>query len=225
MQADYLIICSGSAGSALAYRLGQAGMRVIVIEAGGTDAGPLIQMPAALSYPMNMPRYDWGFNSEPEPHLGGRVLATPRGRVVGGSSSINGMVYVRGHARDYDTWEEMGAQGWAYADVLPYFKRMENWHGEDGAPSDFRGTDGPLHITRGPRNNPLFDAFVKAGGQAGYNTTADYNGEAQEGFGAMEATIWKGRRWSETSVKTRQCAALPRFGAQSGDRRWPRSWG
>jgi choline dehydrogenase len=107
------------------------------------------------------------------------------------------MVYVRGHARDYDTWEEMGAQGWAYADVLPYFKRMENWHGEDGAPSDFRGTDGPLHITRGPRNNPLFDAFVKAGGQAGYNTTADYNGEAQEGFGAMEATIWKGRRWTQ----------------------------
>ena len=200
MQADYVIIGSGSAGSALAYRLGQAGMRVIVIEAGGTDAGPLIQMPAALSYPMNMPRYDWGFHSEPEPHLGGRVLATPRGRVVGGSSSINGMVYVRGHARDYDTWEEMGAQGWAYADVLPYFKRMENWHGEDGAPSDFRGTDGPLHITRGPRNNPLFDAFVKAGGQAGYNTTADYNGEAQEGFGAMEATIWKGRRWSAANA-------------------------
>ncbi len=200
MQADYVIIGSGSAGSALAYRLGQAGMRVIVIEAGGTDAGPLIQMPAALSYPMNMPRYDWGFHSEPEPHLGGRVLATPRGRVVGGSSSINGMVYVRGHARDYDTWEDMGAQGWAYADVLPYFKRMENWHGEDGTPSDFRGTNGPLHITRGPRNNPLFDAFVKAGGQAGYNTTADYNGEAQEGFGAMEATIWKGRRWSAANA-------------------------
>ena len=200
MQADYVIIGSGSAGSALAYRLGQAGMRVIVIEAGGTDAGPLIQMPAALSYPMNMPRYDWGFHSEPEPHLGGRVLATPRGRVVGGSSSINGMVYVRGHARDYDTWEDMGAQGWAYADVLPYFKRMENWHGEDGAPSDFRGTDGPLHITRGPRNNPLFDAFVTAGRQAGYNTTGDYNGEAQEGFGAMEATIWKGRRWSAANA-------------------------
>lgn len=200
MQADYVIIGSGSAGSALAYRLGQAGMRVIVIEAGGTDAGPLIQMPAALSYPMNMPRYDWGFHSEPEPHLGGRVLATPRGRVVGGSSSINGMVYVRGHAHDYDTWEEMGAQGWAYADVLPYFKRMEHWHGEDGTPSDFRGTDGPLHITRGPRNNPLFDAFVTAGRQAGYNTTADYNGQAQEGFGAMEATIWKGRRWSAANA-------------------------
>ena len=119
MQADYVIIGSGSAGSALAYRLGQAGRRVVVIEAGGTDIGPFIQMPAALSYPMSMARYNWGFQSEPEPHLGGRVLATPRGRVIGGSSSINGMVYVRGHARDFDGWEEMGATGWAYADVLP----------------------------------------------------------------------------------------------------------
>jgi choline dehydrogenase len=199
MQADYVIVGSGSAGSALAYRLGAAGHRVAVVEAGGTDAGPLIQMPAALSYPMNMARYDWGFHSEPEPHLGGRVLATPRGRVVGGSSSINGMVYVRGHARDFDTWEAMGAQGWAYADVLPYFKRMENWHGSD-SPSDFRGTDGPLHITRGPRDNPLFDAFINAGRQAGYNVTQDYNGEAQEGFGAMEATIWQGRRWSAANA-------------------------
>ena len=199
MQADYVIIGSGSAGSALAYRLGEAGHRVVVIEAGGTDAGPFIQMPAALSYPMNMARYDWGFQSEPEPHLGGRRLATPRGRVIGGSSSINGMVYVRGHARDYDTWESMGAQGWAYADVLPYFKRMENWHGED-TPSEFRGTDGPLHITRGPRSNPLFDAFVESGRQAGYNVTHDYNGQAQEGFGPMEATIWKGQRWSAANA-------------------------
>ena len=203
MQADYVIIGSGSSGSAVAYRLGEAGHSVIVIEEGGTDAGPFIQMPAALSYPMNMKRYDWGFQSEPEPHLGGRRLATPRGRVIGGSSSINGMVYVRGHARDYDTWEEMGAQGWAYADVLPYFKRMENWHGEaDGSSevSDYRGTDGPLHITRGPRNNVLFNAFVEAGRQAGYNVTGDYNGEAQEGFGAMEATIYKGKRWSAATA-------------------------
>ncbi|MGV8987998.1 MAG: choline dehydrogenase [Cypionkella sp.] len=199
MQADYVIVGSGSAGSALAYRLGEAGSRVVVIEAGGTDAGPFIQMPAALSYPMNMSRYDWGYHSEPEPHLGGRVLATPRGRVVGGSSSINGMVYVRGHARDFDTWEEMGAQGWSYADVLPYFKRMEHWHG-NATPSEFRGTDGPLHITRGPRENPLFDAFIESGRQAGYNVTSDYNGEAQEGFGPMEATIWQGRRWSAANA-------------------------
>jgi choline dehydrogenase len=177
MKADYVIIGSGSAGSAMAYRLGEAGKRVIVIEQGGSDAGPFIQMPAALSYPMNMPIYDWGLSTEPEPHLGGRRLVTPRGKVIGGSSSINGMVYVRGHARDYDTWESMGAQGWSYADVLPYFQRMENWHGAEdaGAAGDqgYRGTNGPLHITRGPRNNPLFNAFIEAGQQAGYQMTGD----------------------------------------------------
>ena len=198
-EADYVIIGSGSAGSALAYRLGAAGMKVVVIEEGGSDAGPFIQMPAALSYPMNMKRYDWGFQTEPEPHLNGRRLATPRGKVIGGSSSINGMVYVRGHARDYDTWDEMGAHGWAYADVLPYFKRMENWHGDEGD-ATWRGNDGPLHVTRGPRDNPLFDAFIEAGRQAGYPVTRDYNGQAQEGFGPFEATIWKGQRWSAANA-------------------------
>ncbi len=202
MNPDYIVIGSGSAGSTLAYRLGEAGKKVLVIEQGGTDMGPFIQMPAALSYPMNMPIYDWGFATEPEPHLGGRRLVTPRGRVIGGSSSINGMVYVRGHARDYDTWDQMGAQGWSYADVLPYFQRMENWHGDTGDAS-FRGHDGPLHISRGPRKNPLFDAFIEAGRQAGYPVTPDYNGQSQEGFGAMEATIWKGRRWSVASAYLR----------------------
>ena len=205
MTADYVIIGSGSAGSAIAARLGEAGKSVVVIEEGGSDAGPFIQMPAALSYPMNMKIYDWGFQSEPEPHLGGRRLATPRGRVIGGSSSINGMVYVRGHARDYDTWEEMGAQGWSYADVLPYFQRMENWHGDSDtghgtSDSAYRGNSGPLHITRGPRHNPLFNAFIEAGRQAGYPVTPDYNGQSQEGFGAMEATIWKGQRWSAANA-------------------------
>ncbi len=201
MSADYIIIGAGSAGSAMAWRLGEAGASVIVIEHGGTDAGPFIQMPAALSYPMNMRRYDWGFQTEPEPHLGGRVLATPRGKVIGGSSSINGMVYVRGHARDFDTWAAMGAQGWSYADVLPYFKRMEQWHGQaDGGDPGWRGANGPLHITRGPRENPLFDAFIKAGEQAGYPVTRDYNGQQQEGFGPMEATIHKGQRWSAANA-------------------------
>ena len=199
MAADYVIIGSGSAGSAMAARLGAAGMKVVVIEAGGTDIGPFINMPAALSYPMNMARYDWGFQTEPEPFLGGRRLATPRGRVIGGSSSINGMVYVRGHARDFDTWEAMGAQGWAFADVLPYFKRLENWHGDEGDAA-WRGHDGPLHVTRGPRLNPLFDAFIEAGRQAGYPVTRDYNGTQQEGFGPFEATIWQGRRWSAASA-------------------------
>ncbi len=197
MQADYVIIGAGSAGCAMAYRLGEAGASVIVVEFGGTDAGPFIQMPAALSYPMNMSMYEWGMKSEPEPNLGGRELVTPRGKVIGGSSSINGMVYVRGHARDYDHWAEAGADGWAYADVLPYFRRMEHWH---GGVSEYRGTDGPLHISRGPRDNPLFNAFIKAGKQAGYPVTPDYNGASQEGFGPMEATIYKGKRWSAASA-------------------------
>jgi choline dehydrogenase len=197
VQADYVIVGSGSAGSALACRLGEAGRSVIVIEYGGSDWGPFIQMPAALSYPMNMARYDWGFRTEPEPHLGGRSLATPRGKVLGGSSSINGMVYVRGHPRDFDHWAEMGADGWAWADVAPYFIRMERWH---GGHSDWRGSDGPLHVTRGPRRNPLYHSFVEAGAQAGFELTYDYNGEKQEGFGPMEQTVWKGRRWSAANA-------------------------
>ena len=186
MEADFVIVGAGSAGCAMAYRLAEAGQSVLVIEHGGTDAGPFIQMPAALSYPMNMKRYDWGFQSEPEPHLNNRRLAVPRGKVIGGSSSINGMVYVRGHARDFDHWRDQGADGWGYADVLPYFRRMEQSHGgQDG----WRGTDGPLHVTRGPRKNPLFHAFVEAGRQAGYGVTDDYNGERQEGFGPMEQTV------------------------------------
>jgi len=204
MQAEYVIVGAGSAGCAMAYRLSEAGHSVIVIEYGGTDAGPLIQMPAALSYPMNMAMYDWGYRSAPEPHLGGRQLAAPRGKVIGGSSSINGMVYVRGHAGDYDHWAESGADGWSYADVLPYFKRMESWdaNGHGGDP-EWRGTDGPLHVTRGPRDNPLFSAFVEAGAQAGYQVTDDYNGQQQEGFGPMEQTVHKGRRWSAANAYLR----------------------
>ncbi len=213
MEADYVIVGAGSAGCALAYRLSEAGHSVLVIEHGGSDAGPLIQMPAALSYPMNMARYDWGYRSEPEPHLGGRRLATPRGKVIGGSSSINGMVYVRGHARDYDHWAEAGATGWAYADVLPYFKRMETWHdGGHGGDASWRGTDGPLLVTRGPRANPLFEAFVAAGREAGYPVTGDYNGHQQEGFGPMEQTVWKGRRWSTANAYLRPALKRPNCG-------------
>ncbi len=201
MEADFVIIGSGSAGSAMAYRLSEDGKySVIVVEFGGTDIGPFIQMPAALSFPMNMSTYDWGFTSEPEPHLGGRTLVTPRGKVIGGSSSINGMVYVRGHAHDFDHWAESGATGWSYADVLPYFKRMEHSHG--GEPG-WRGTDGPMHVQRGQRDNPLFHAFVDAGRQAGFEVTDDYNGSKQEGFGAMEQTIHNGRRWSAANAYLR----------------------
>ncbi len=208
MQADYVIIGAGSAGCAMAYRLAEAGRKVIVVEFGGTDAGPFIQMPGALSYPMNMARYDWGFVTEPEPHLGGRVMACPRGKVIGGSSSINGMIYVRGHARDYDHWADTGAAGWGYADVLPYFKRMENWSdGGHGGDPTWRGTNGPLHVSRGKRDNPLTRAFVEAGRQAGYQVTNDYNGEKQEGFGPFDSTIHKGQRWSAARAYLRPAEA------------------
>ncbi|HEV7252507.1 MAG TPA: choline dehydrogenase [Mesorhizobium sp.] len=201
MEVDFVIVGSGSAGSALAYRLSEDGRHTVaVVEFGGTDWGPLIQMPSALSFPMNMARYDWGFFTEPEPHLNNRRLVTPRGKVLGGSSSINGMVYVRGHARDFDFWAEEGAVGWSFADVLPYFKRMENSHGgEEG----WRGNDGPLHVQRGPRKNPLYAAFIEAGRQAGFELTEDYNGQKQEGFGPMEQTIWQGRRWSAANAYLR----------------------
>lgn len=200
-EADFVIVGSGSAGSALAYRLSEDGRHsVIVIEYGGSDYGPLIQMPSALSFPMNMSLYDWGFRSEPEPHLGGRRLATPRGKVLGGSSSINGMVYVRGHARDFDHWADEGAAGWGHADVLPYFKRLEHAHGGEAR---WRGVSGPMHVRRGRMENPLYRAFVEAGAQAGFETTEDYNGSKQEGFGAMEQTIHHGRRWSTANAYLR----------------------
>jgi choline dehydrogenase len=197
---DHIIVGSGSAGSVMAYRLAEAGRSVLVLEFGGTDRGPLIQMPSALSIPMNMNRYNWGFETEPEPHLNGRRLATPRGKVVGGSSSINGMVYVRGHAKDFDTWEAMGAKGWAYKHVVPYFKRMESSHGgEEG----WRGIDGPMHVKRGDKLNPLYQAFIEAGREAGYPVTQDYNGQQQEGFGAMEMTVHNGFRWSAANAYLR----------------------
>ncbi|MEM9436706.1 MAG: choline dehydrogenase [Pseudomonadota bacterium] len=201
MEADYIIIGAGSAGCALAYRLTEAGHSVIVVEFGGSDWGPLINMPGALSYPMNMKRYDWGYVTEPEPHLGGRRLACPRGKVVGGSSSINGMIYVRGHAKDFDHWRDSGAEGWGYADVLPYFNRMEHWHG--GVTPGWRGESGPLHVTRSESDNPLAAAFLEAGREAGYPVTADYNGAQQEGFAPFDRTVWEGARWSAAKAYLR----------------------
>ena len=198
---DFIIIGSGSAGSVMASRLSEDGRHsVLVLEYGGSDRGPFIQMPSALSYPMNMGLYNWGFESEPEPHLGGRRMATPRGKVVGGSSSINGMVYVRGHAKDFDAWEAMGAKGWGFRHVQPYFKRMEN---TDGGEEGWRGLDGPMHVKRGRRLNPLYKAFVEAGAEAGYPVTFDYNGHQQEGFGAMEMTVHNGLRWSAANAYLR----------------------
>ena len=201
MNTDYVIVGAGSAGCAIAFRLTEAGHKVTILEFGGDDRSPLIQMPAALSYPMNMERYDWGYWSEPEPHLGGRQLACPRGKVIGGSSSINGMVYVRGHAKDFDTWAEMGASGWSYSDILPYYRRLEklDYAGSEEV-ENLRGINGPLNITKGKRMNPLTLAFEKAGAQAGYQSTPDYNGKQQEGFGPMDQTIKNGLRWSSAKA-------------------------
>lgn len=211
MEADFVIVGAGSAGCAMTARLSEdPANSVITLEHGGSDWGPLIQMPGALSYPMNMTRYDWGYVTEPEPNLGGRRLACPRGKVIGGSSSINGMVYVRGHAHDYDHWADSGADGWSYADVLPYFLRLENWDdGGHGGNPEWRGKDGPLHVSRGTRANPLHSAFVEAGRQAGFEITNDYNGEKQEGFGPMEQTVFRGRRWSAAAAYLKPALQRP----------------
>jgi choline dehydrogenase len=194
MEAEYVVVGAGSGGSPLAFRLAEAGRAVIVVEHGGTDAGPWIQMPGALSYPMNMPRYDWGYRSEPEPALGGRRLVAPRGKVIGGSSSINGMVWVRGHPEDYAAWEEAGAKGWGWRHVAPYFRRIEAWDGpaDDGA----RGRDGPMHVRYARPTDPLSAAFLAAGRAAGHQFTPDYNGASQDGVCHLDATIHRGGRWS-----------------------------
>ncbi|MEP3889480.1 MAG: choline dehydrogenase [Hellea sp.] len=193
---DYIIIGAGSAGCILASRLTASGQyKVLLIEAGGSDRSWMIAMPTALSYPMNTKHLNWGFETLPEPALDGRVLDCPRGRVLGGSSSINGMAFVRGHARDFDEWEARGANGWNYKACLPYFKRLESWRG--GA-DDFRGGSGPVGVGGGNnmKLNPLYEAFIEAGVEAGYPRTEDYNGAQQEGFGPMQMNVDGGVRAS-----------------------------
>jgi choline dehydrogenase len=193
--ADYIIVGAGSAGCVLADRLSADGThKVLLLEYGGSDRSVLIQMPAALAYPMNTKRWNWGYESEPEPHLNNRRLNCPRGKGLGGSSSINGLVYVRGNALDFEHWkEEEGASGWGYADVLPYFKRAEG-RAEGG--DTYRGGDGPLSTSYGPLDNPLHQAWLDSAQQAGYSLTEDYNGYAQEGFGRMDMTVRDGTRCS-----------------------------
>jgi choline dehydrogenase len=198
---DYVIVGAGSAGCVLAHRLTQDGKHtVLLLENGGSDRSVYIQMPTALSIPMNMPKYTWPYRTEPEPNLGGRRIHTPRGRVLGGSSSINGLVYVRGNAMDFERWESEGATGWGYRNVLPYFKRAE--HRAAGGDT-YRGGDGPLATQRGLLKNPLHEAWLAAGREAGYPFTSDMNGFQQEGFGQMDMTVGGGRRCSAANAYLR----------------------
>jgi len=211
---DYVIVGAGSAGAALAHRLSESGDHSVrVLEYGGSDNSIFIKMPTAFSIPMNMKRYDWGFHSEKEPGLKGRSLHQARGKVLGGSSSINGLVYVRGCAGDFEEWEELGAAGWGYQDVLPYFKRGEDCvYGGDA----YRGDQGGLTTCNGNNmKNPLYRAFIKAGEQAGYGYTEDYNGYRQEGFGRMDMTVRDGVRCSTAMAYLKPAMNRPNLDIQT----------
>ncbi len=199
---DYIIVGAGSAGCVLANRLSEdSSNRVLLIETGGSDKSIFIQMPTALSIPMNTKKYAWQFETQPEPFLDNRRMHCPRGKVLGGSSSINGMVYVRGHAKDFDEWQEHGAQNWDYAHCLPYFKKSEDWA---FSADEYRAKAGPLGVNNGNEmKNPLYRAFINAGVEAGYFATKDYNGEQQEGFGPMHMTVKNGVRSSTANAYLR----------------------
>ena len=191
---DYIIVGGGSAGSVLARRLTESGQyTVLVLEAGGEVRGMLSKIPAALDYALHDERYNWFYHTDPEPFMDGRRMYCPRGRVLGGSSTINGMQFVRGNPQDFDRWAAAGLSQWSYAHCLPYFKKMECYH---GAADEYRGRDGPLHVTPPSIQNPLDQAFLDAALQAGFAYSEDNNGFRHQGFGLSDKNTFQGKRWS-----------------------------
>ena len=192
MEYEYIIVGAGSAGCVLANRLTDDGRhRVLLIEAGPKNNALSLKIPAAVLKNLQSTKYNWAYQGEPEPELGGRVITHDRGKTLGGSSSINGLCFIRGHALDFEGWRQSGCEGWGYADVLPYFKRLENYSGGE---SEYRGGDGPLAVHRPKPQNPLYKAFIEAGRDAGYQTTDDICGYRQEGFGVFDMSIENGER-------------------------------
>lgn len=212
---DYIIVGAGSAGCTLAYRLGaDPGLKILLLEAGGADRSPIIKIPLTWGLILKNRLYDWGYFTEPEPGMDHRRIECARGKVLGGCSSINGMAYARGAREDYDHWaRDLGLAGWSYDEVLPYFKRSESWQG--GA-SELRGGDGPLTVTQLDYQDPLLDGFMQATELCGYPRNADYNGASIEGFGPMQTTIRRGKRWSAASAYLRPAIARGNVTVRTG---------
>ncbi|MDB5635660.1 MAG: Choline dehydrogenase [Bradyrhizobium sp.] len=211
---DYVIIGAGSAGCVLANRLSaDPSLQVCLLEAGGKDSHPWIHIPVGYFFNFDHPRADWRYRTEPEPGLNGRVLKYPRGRVLGGSSSINGMVYIRGHALDYDGWRQLGNVGWSWSDVLPYFKRSEN---QVRGPSDAHGADGELSVDDLRASWEILETFRKAAIETGIPATDDFNGGESEGVGYFQVTQKNGRRMSAARAFLKPAAARPNLTILTG---------